>query len=336
MLDLIPLFDSLKTPVAPTTDTSRFSAHRIPEYEKHRLAKDVLGAPCLLISVADKTSEGQSVPILLEHLSVQHDMDCRITTPDGTAERGRFTVVQCVGADSSLHVQFLRVLSPIIIMLGPTPSQAQVSNLIDTLAELFRALTQPARKSVQGLWAELFLIARAREPHLLVSSWHVTPEDRYDFSAGSQRIEVKSASGRTREHYFSLEQLHPPSGTTLLVTSLFVERAGGGTSLEQLITRVRRCVSDNSSLVLHIDRITHLTLGNTWSRAMSERFDFELAKESLAFYAEKSIPKLSADLPVGISEVRFKSDLSTQSPLGLSQLQESKGLFSSAVPERTA
>jgi len=333
MLDLIPLFNSLKTPVAPTTDTSRFSAHRIPEYENHRLAKDVLGAPCLLISVADKTSDGKSVPILLEHLSVQHDVDCRITTPDGTTEQGRFTVVQCVGADSSLHAQFLRVLSPVVVMLGSAPSRAQVSNLIGTLAELFRAMTQPARKSVQGLWAELFLIARARDPHTLVSSWHVTPEDRYDFSAGSQRVEVKSASGRVRQHYFSLEQLHPPTGTHLLVASLFVERAGGGTSLEDLLVRVRSHVSDKPSLVLHVDRITHLTLGNTWHRALAERFDFELAKDSLAFFEVQNIPRLPAHSPPGVSEVKFRSDFSLQPCLGSSQLRDLTGLFQAAMPK---
>jgi hypothetical protein len=83
------------------------------------------------------------------------------------------------------------------------------------------------RKSVQGLWAELFLMARLRDPSALVAAWHSQLGDLYDFSAGSQRIEVKSAIGRIRRHHFTLEQVLPIPRTRVLIASVLVERGRG-------------------------------------------------------------------------------------------------------------
>src|SRR4029078_3598315 len=99
------------------------------------------------------------------------------------------------------------------------------SDAIATIVELFRSLQAPPRKSVQGLWSELFLIAEARHPTLLLRAWHATPGDRYDFNLGTARLEVKSVAGAVRHHHFSLAQLSPTGGTTALVASLFIERA---------------------------------------------------------------------------------------------------------------
>jgi hypothetical protein len=75
----------------------------------------------------------------------------------------------------------------------------------------------------------------------------VTPGEAYDFSASSQRLEVKSAAGEERNHYFTLEQLHPPASTRVLIASLFVQGAGGGQSLAELLDRVRSRVAGASS-----------------------------------------------------------------------------------------
>lgn len=72
---------------------------------------------------------------------------------------------------------------------------------MNQLIELFRAIAKPARKSLQGLWAELFLISRAHQPAILVNAWHTVVEDRYGFAVDNQRIEVKGFSGQIRQHY---------------------------------------------------------------------------------------------------------------------------------------
>lgn len=72
---------------------------------------------------------------------------------------------------------------------------------MNQLIELFRAIAKPARKSLQGLWAELFLISQACQPAILVDAWHTAPEDSYDFAVDNQRIEVKSFSGQICQHH---------------------------------------------------------------------------------------------------------------------------------------
>jgi hypothetical protein len=226
-------------------------------------------------------------------------------------EEDRFSIVRCVGDDPALHTYFLRVAAVLLMELGVYPSSTSVSRAIDRLIELFRAMARAPRKSVRGLWGELYLIAQAPDPTLLVSAWHALPEDLYDFNMGSQRIEVKSASNRIREHHFSLDQLHPPDGTKVVVASLFVERAGAGTSATDLIDQVRGLVGSNSNLLSHIDQIVGLTLGADWRHAAEDRFDRETANSSLSFYASDTIPKVSTALPAAVSAVHFRLRLLT-------------------------
>lgn len=327
MLDLLRLFKSLQEPENLADAPTRFSAVPVASYELYKIAKDIHGAPTLLISVIDSSPLAHPSPIAIEHLTVDYDVHCHISHPDGTVEEGQFVVVHCIDSDHLLESYFLRIAATLILALGPTPSQIEVSRAITNLIELFRAITEPPRKAIQGLWAEMFLIANAKNPAILIGAWHMTPRDLFDFSAESQRIEVKSGVGRLRQHHFRLEQLYPPEGTKVLVASLLVATASRGTSLADLIDRIRGYISSDPVLLVHVDRIVGLTLGENWHHAFEVRFDYELARDTLAFYEPSAIPSVPFNIPPEVHEVHFKSDLTNAATVNLSYFKSLGGLF---------
>jgi hypothetical protein len=67
---------------------------------------------------------------------------------------------------------------------------------------------------------------------------------------------------------------------------------------------------------------------------MEERFDFELASESLQFFDCGVIPKIDTAIPATVSDIRFTSDMSGISPLTLDSLKSAGGLFAAASPFR--
>lgn len=330
-LDLSELFSSLFSPSNEGGETPRFSARAIPEYERYRLAKDARGDPSLLFAVMDEGQRMRRAPIVLEHLDVQFDVDCRILRPDSIVEQGHYTVIRCTRADSSLHSYFLNVASTLVIAVGPNPTREGVVHAVDHFVQLFQKMKEAPRKSIQGLWGELYLMARLRNPALLVRAWHLNPEDRYDFSVDDQRIEVKSASNRIRQHHFSLEQLRSIPDTKVLIASLFVERSGGGTSVIDLVETLRSRIGDNADLLLHIDSVVNATLGENWRHAIEESFDRSLAEESLTFYALDSVPKIVTDIPSGVSNVHFRSDLSEVAPVDVTTYRTFGNLFKAAM-----
>ena len=330
MLNLIELFRSLQS-IGTIGDGDRFSTTPIPGNEQHRLGKDAQGRPLLLISILDVSSPRQPAPIVLEHITVMYNQNCRVSRSDSTFEEGRFTVVRCTGEDTTLQAYFLRVASAILISLKDRPTQSDVANAINRLIELFRAMTKPPRKSVQGLWAELFLISNAHQPTILVDAWHTVSEDRYDFAMGDQRIEVKSFAGQIRQHHFSLEQLHPPGGVKTIVASVCVERTQAGESIADLREKIQGSLSSNSDSLLHLDTVIALTLGDGWHHASEVRFDSRLAKETLAFYEASAIPSVNPNLPSGVSYVRFLSDLTKIRTVDISHYRADGGLFKAAL-----
>jgi len=328
MLNLVKLFQSFDS-ITTTNDEDRFAASPIPGYKPHRLGKDAHGKPLLLISTLNARS--QLPPIVLEHLRVQYNLNCRVSRPDGTFEEGVFTLVHCTEADTTLQDYFLKVMSTIVISLGDQPNQSDVAHAMNQLIELFRAMTKTSRKSVQGLWAELFVIAQARQPDILVEAWHTMPEDRYDFAIDNQRIEVKSFAGNIRLHHFSLEQLHPPEGIRALIASVFVENSQAGVSIEDLREKIQIRLSDNLDALLHLDRVIALTLGDAWQQASDARFDERLAEESLAFYETSTIPSVDPNLPSGVSGVHFRSDLTEIPTTEISHFPEEHRLFEAVL-----
>lgn len=330
-MSLLELFNNLQKPDELQSGGQRFAAAAIPNYEKHRVAKDTNGTPSLLIAVADSTGRTKPAPISLQHITVQHNLQCRMVQSNGTSEDGQFTVISYKGFDQALNSYFLQMLEPMVAMLDPNPSRQDVSQIVSQIVDLFQALEAAPRKTVQGLWAELYLMARSNDPVTLAKAWHATPQDRYDFNAGSQRIEVKSVSGRVRQHHFSLEQLQPPSGVELLIASLFVERAGAGVSLSELLEQIRGRINSNPGLLLHFDQSVAATLGSGWRNSLQDRFDKQLAEQSLAFYEPTAVPSVGLNLPLEVSEVHFKTDLTGKNRANYSQYRALGGLFQAAL-----
>ena len=330
MLNLIELFPSIES-IITTDDEDRFSTILIPDYEPHRLGKDAQNRPLLLISTFNVGNQSQPPPIVLEHLKVQHNLNCRVSCPDGMFEEGLFTIVHCTGEDATLQDYFLKVASTIVITLKNQPTQPDVAHAMKQLIELFRALAKPSRKSVQGLWAELFLISQSRQLAILVDAWHTVVEDRYDFAMDDQRIEVKSFSGDSRLHHFSLEQLHPPAGIKILVASVSVGNSQAGVSIGDLREKIQNRLGSDLDLLLHVDRVIALTLGDAWQQASDARFDERLAEESLAFYETSVIPSVNPNVPSGVSGVHFRSDLTECPTTQISHYPEDHRLFKAVL-----
>jgi hypothetical protein len=328
-LDLVQLFESLVMPM-PAVTGSDLAAVPIPGGDTHRLAKDSNGSPCLLIRQPPQSA--RSVPIRLENLLVSFDVPCVITAPGGQLERSTFTIVRCSPANPRLFPHFLRVISPLVAGLGPSPTAAAVRRMISGLVELFQALAVTGSKTIQGLWAELLLIRMSSDPPAMVAAWHRDPLEHFDFAAGPQRIEVKSSNTRQREHYFSLEQLTPFGVSRIVVASMFVERVGGGVSLRKLVDDTRALLAGDVSLTTRFDAVVYNSLGSGWADAMEECFDWELAVESIVFYAAENVPRPENSTPEAVFDVRFRSDLSSKPQLDGQHLRELGGIFAAGVP----
>jgi hypothetical protein len=181
------------------------------------------------------------------------------------------------------------------------------------------------------LWAELLLISLASDPVTLLRAWHRLPGDKYDFSSENQRVEIKSAKSKLRQHHFALDQLSSP-GVDVLVASVFVERVGSGTSLTELAELVRSKINSDPGLLFYLERVIGSTLGSSWRSAAKDKFDLRLAKKSLLFFSPESIPCIDPKLPKGVTDVHFKVDLTDIPSLDKKIFKSKGGLFKAAMP----
>ncbi len=327
----LPDFLSLYQALSPGEPDGRLSAIRIPDVG-HRIARGREGGPILLITV-QRSDTPAPPPLVLEHLTLQHDVVCRVVAPDGSSETSSFSVATCTSPELGEH--FLRVVGPVVELMGQEPTRKDASVAFRRLSELFRTLRSKPRKSAQALFAELFVMATSSDTALLARAWHLHPEDRYDFSSGNERVEVKSTGGEERHHHFSLEQVRPEAGARVLIASVRVVPSADGLAVKGLLDSVRAVLSDDPELLLHVDRVVSDYLGDSLRHAIKERFDQEVARGSLRLFHAKDVPAVRLPLPRGVSNVRFLSDLSGVAPARPDELPEGTGLLRAVVPVDT-
>jgi hypothetical protein len=317
-LALSHIYGSLAAPLPPNGARRIYAVSPVPGYPGYFIGKDNESHACLLIAVTDRNGRPHA-PIRLESLEVQFEVLSLIKAGGETVE-GTFTVLRCRSAEPEIVHYFLSVCETILRILGAQPTRAAIAGTVNRLALIFQRLQSPPSRPVNGLFGELFLIRQSRHPLRALAAWRIQDISRFDFSAGDIRMDVKTTNGRIRAHNFSYEQCNPPPGTIAVAASLFTERVAEGVSLRELVLEVERLAGSNTELVMKLHDIVADTLGKALPESLSIRFDRRLAAASLQFYDLKAIPAIRGDLPAGVGNVRFWSDLSGAAAIPISVL----------------
>lgn len=312
-LSLPQTFAGLAEVPAADADKVVYSVATLADHPGSYVGRDALGQACILISPG--TGSRSHPPVRLENIEAQFDVRAVIRAAGVTTE-GHFTIIRCRSTDRSLIDYFLSVGETVLKLLGPQPDATTVARAVNRLALIFQRLQRAPTRSASGLFAELFLIAKCRDPERAVSAWRLRDTSRFDFSAGDLRLEVKAASGRARSHVFSYEQCSPPAGTVAVVASLLVEQSPAGASLSDMVRLIEAELHDEE-LALKLHEVVAETLGASLSQSLALRFDDRLAASSLAFLDLREIPAIRGELPPGVSDVHFRADLSAKAPISL-------------------
>jgi len=285
-----------------------YSARLIPGSTLHFIARDADGNPCLLFGSKDAPHE-LTHAIRLQSIEVQFAVLCRVSMPDGQSSEQRLSVVRCISTDAEVQHYFLKVAETIVQLIGPSPAFAKITEVLRRVVELFRRLDRPRAREIAGLYGELLFISWSRDVAESLRAWRRDATDQFDFSASEVRIDVKATCRRSRIHNFSIDQCRPPPGTIGVIASILLEQ-GAGASISDLIGRIESRIMCNPELVMKLHEGVSEALGASLADGLRSRFDDKVAKHSLKLFFSEDIPAPQGSIPVAVSEVRFKSDLS--------------------------
>lgn len=309
-INLLNKFKELKT--RPLTEVG-FNAIALSESSPHRLGITPEGYPIFFISCSsfERVSD-----INLQLFKVLFNRQCTILdTKNGADIQGTFSIIQLSSLNSDFQKYFLEVIYLLLFRLNDKPTVNVLKAEISKLLSLFTSVKSISKEVVRGLWAELILIKQSSNPSYLIRSWHVVPEDKFDFNDGTDKLEVKSTSGSKREHTFALEQLNPNKGAKLLIASMFVSQTGIGKTIFDLLDEISSTISDVDVLFKLREEIAQI-IGSHIEEVSHMFFDENMSLDSLQFFDYISIPSISiGTIPPEVSGVHFRSDLSDVSPV---------------------
>lgn len=307
---LIQKFQDLKTRSIPEEG---FNAVSISEDSTHRLGISPEGYPIFFIECS---SSQRITDINLSLFKVLFNRHCSISDNDTSYEiNGVFSIIQLNSLNPDFQKYFLEVVYLLLCRLEDKPSISVLKSEVSKLLSIFTSVKSISKEIVRGLWAELIVISQSSNPSYLIRSWHVVPEDKFDFNDGNDKIEVKSTNGSKREHTFAIEQLNPYPGSRLLIASMFVVQTGVGKSVFDLVDEISFNITDVDVLLKLREEVAQ-TIGSNIEEVAKMYFDVAASTESLNFYDYTNIPAISLScVPDGVSGVHFRSDLSNIEPV---------------------
>ena len=276
----------------------------------HKLGYTEDGFPVIFIECSDirKTSD-----IRLQLVDVLFNRECSLYSAKEKIENKTYCLVILKSLQDDLISYFLEVFTLVLDRLPPFPSTMELGKEIATLVRLFTNLPTYSLETLQGLWAEMLVIEQSSNPDYLISSWHVSTMDKYDFNDGNDKIEVKSTLKNNRLHQFAIEQLNPNENSRLVIASVQMVKTGVGYSIFDLEKNITAKLNQNDSIIKLKEMILK-TLGVKSENASTVYYDYSFAVESLKFYDYRDIPSISLkDVPANVSGVHFVSDLTSVS-----------------------
>lgn len=304
-------------------ESDEFTVDTIIDGRPHKIGISSDGHVMIFVECSD---EKVTSNIKLKMFNVTFNRLCKLNNCDNTEEK-KYGIITLLSNSSDIQKYFLDVMCIVIKKLPVLPKVEQLKREVSKIISLFTSMPQISKEAVKGLWAELFVIERSKNPLYLLKSWHVSTDDKYDFNDGIDKIEVKATNNDERIHHFAIEQLHPNKDSQLLVASLIVVNSGLGTGIFDLVDSITSRVTDTDAL-LKLNEEVLQTIGSHIDEAKELRYDYALAKDNLNFYNYKDIPTIAMqDVPMGVSSVHFASCLKGLDAVKLNKM--SGNLFNS-------
>lgn len=288
-----------------------YFAARVEAFEGLHIGKDARQRPVLFIEVRDLS---QARAVQLQNVWITHSVNVTVDTGDSIHRRMRASLLGCSSDDASLHRLLLDCVATLIPPAVESRTGAWLTALVNQLVELFTAGSASGKTHATGLWGELLTIAVARNPVRMVEAWHDRLDERFDFSWGCSRMEVKTTTSRERKHTISFAQANPGPDLEATVVSITTEPAHG-LAISTLRQHCIALMERRHDLKAKIDRVCAEYLGQRWAAEMETAYDLEVALSTLAVFDVRDIPRLAAPLPCGVVDARFTSVLSFCEPL---------------------
>ena len=205
-------------------------------------------------------------------------------------------------------------------ILVSAPAVPAVNDAVERLVAMFRALSLPPMNDVTGVIGELCVIYAAANCSAAVRAWHAMPTERYDFVASNLRMDAKATASAERVHSVSADQAAVPNEAVGVLASVMVRRAGGGTTVAELVDRITTRLGADADGLFRLHERLVLILRSAIDPALEYRFDMEEALASLQFFDLRQLPGLRPPFPLRISDVRYRLDLRGIAPPPLADL----------------
>ena len=272
------------------------------------------GNRMLILRVSSNSLLGQSTPPDSRGLTVRTN---NRDDPSGS------TYVELVLTDTQ-HRDIFDLLVQDLVEAAEQPEDeaAGVVRLLARLSnwqQLLRRLSPwgMSDEAQLGLWGELWVLRDVLAPAIgvgdAISAWRGPLGADQDFQMGAVCMEVKTsaAHGLDRIPIASERQLEVPDDVVLVLVGLSVDaRVGHGETLGDMIRVIRDAAAEAGRLSMLDDRLETIGCGIEDAHIHGE---MGYSVRSLApFRVGPRFPRLvSADLPVGVSDVRYLISLAS-------------------------
>lgn len=181
-----------------------------------------------------------------------------------------------------------------------------IDELTKDFIDLFKETPSRTFEETLGFWGELVFIRNSINPDSAVKAWHSKFDNRYDFTNGNRRAEVKITIGRERHHHFSSNQLPASKDLELEIVSIVTEVVESGVSTADLFREIYAELKDP----LAIEKFRKMFINffhNDSNSAENLAFDYSMALKSILLFNPEHIP--SPEMKTGVVSASWVSNL---------------------------
>ena len=272
------------------------------------LGVDMTGYPVLFVVAEAGALEP---PLRTNKLSLHIGQSYSLAGLDDSASVEMLHALRCETSDSADVETFLLLAEALLVSQGAERiDRHALTSFFRSMVRLFAVTpAKDLQAERRGLWGELFIMSRVQGFRFWAPFWHSEVERRFDFSCGRNRVEVKVTTRPERTHHFSHRQIYATEGEEIVVASIVATEDDSGLSLRQLIDDCRNALIGTPDY-LKLEKAVRQA-GMESSTEPGPVIDAAEAEQNLAWFRSMDIPHFRVPEPPGVTETRYKVDLST-------------------------